>query len=270
MGDVRRFETRHGPIMGFAGDQYISRSLELYGEYSPAEARLLTQAVDPGMTVVEVGANIGALTVPLARACAPGPLYAFEPQQRVFQLLCANLALNDIGNVLAYPDACGAQPGRGAMPPLDYGASVSNLGAAAVGPADAPGQPVRIVTLDSLDLPACHLLKVDVEGHETDVLRGAAHTIRRHRPLLYVENDRPEQQQEVIDMIDALGYRMYWHVAPLFSASNFRGDPVDVFGRAGALNLFCLPAEGDHAVGNALPLDPRNWTSPLRPAGSAP
>ena len=58
-----------------------------------------------GGTVVEIGANIGAHSVALAKACFPGPLYLFEPQQRVFQILCANLALNGVTNAIAYPAA---------------------------------------------------------------------------------------------------------------------------------------------------------------------
>ena len=112
MSDLIRLETRHGPMLAFRHDAYITRSIELYGEFSGREWKLFEQLVEPGQTVVESGANIGAHTVPLARRCAPGPLYAFEPQQRVFQALCANLALNDITNVVASPDACGAEAGQ--------------------------------------------------------------------------------------------------------------------------------------------------------------
>src|SRR5262249_4932914 len=49
------------------------------------------------------------------------------------------------------------------------------------------------VTIDSLALPSCHLIKVDVEGMELDVLEGASSTLRQFRPLLYVENDQPEK-----------------------------------------------------------------------------
>ena len=58
-------------MIGLVGDRYITRSLEVYGEFSGAEWALFAQVVKPGMTVVEVGANIGAHSVPLARACFP-------------------------------------------------------------------------------------------------------------------------------------------------------------------------------------------------------
>jgi len=261
--DAKTYQTRHGPMLGFRGDQYVTRSLELYGEFSGLEGRLFEQIVKPGMWVVEVGSNIGAHAVPIARLCAPGPLYAFEPQQRVFQILCANLALNDIRNVMAFPDAVGAEPGYVMMPAVDYSAG-GNFGGVSVLPEGSQGYRTRVVTLDSFELPACHLIKVDVEGFETHVLQGARETIARHRPVLYVENDRPAHQQEVISLIDELGYRQYWHTPPLFDPANPNGNPENVFPGIVSLNLFCIPKENDSTVEGAEPIDPNNWQSPIR------
>lgn len=203
---------------------YVSRSLDLYGEFSPGERILLEQLVRPGITVVEVGANIGAHTVALARSCAPGPLYAFEPQQRVFQVLCANLALNDIGNVVALPEAVGKAEGQATLPPIDYAKPGNFDGVSVQVTAGGTNDPrVRVRTLESLELTACHLLKVNVEGFEPQVLRGARETILRCRPILYVENDRAAKQGEVIALMAELGYRPYWHTPRLFDPANFKG-----------------------------------------------
>jgi FkbM family methyltransferase len=264
-GDIKTLQTRHGPMMGLAGDRFITRSLEVYGEFSGAEWALLAQMVKPGMTVVEVGANIGAHSVPLAHACFPGPLYLFEPQQRVFQILCANLALNGVTNAIAYPDAVGEAPGMVVIPPLDYGADY-NFGGVSVQP-DAEGVRglrVRVTPLDSLGLPACHVLKIDVEGFEAQVLRGAAQTIARHRPAIYVENDRVAHQQEVITLVSDMDYRLYWHAPPLFRPDNFNGFPEDIFGRVMSLNMLCLPTEVGTVVQDMVLIDPANWTSPIR------
>lgn len=263
--DTKTLQTRFGPMMALAGDQYITGSLEAYGEFSIGEWELFDQLVRPGMTVVEVGANIGAHSVPLARKCFPGPLYLFEPQQRVFQLLCANLALNDIRNAVAYPEASSDAHGFVVVPPLDYSAR-SNFGGVSVR-ADAEGLQglrVRATPLDSLNLAACHVLKVDVEGFEPQVLRGAAETIRRCRPVLYVENDRQANQQAVISLIADLGYTAYWHLPPLFSAKNFNGNPDDIFGNIVSVNLLALPTEKGVTIPGGMPIDPDNWTSPVK------
>ena len=270
--DAKTYQTRHGPMLALRGDQYVTRSLELYGEFSGLEARLFEQIVKPGMTVVEVGANIGAHTVPLARACDPGVLYAFEPQQRVFQILCANLALNDIRNVIAFPDASGAEAGWAVIPALDYGADYNFGGVSVMRPGQpVRGLPVRITPLDSLKLPSCHVLKIDVEGFEPEVLRGARETIARCRPLLYVENDRAANQQEIISLIAGMGYRQYWHTPRLFDPGNPNGNLENVFGQIHSVNLFCIPAETDGRVNGATEIDPDNWTCPInvKPAEEA-
>lgn len=262
--DARIYSTRHGPMFGLKGDQYVTRSLELYGEFSWFEWRLFEQLVSPGQTVVEIGANIGAHTVPLARRCAPAPLYAFEPQQRVFQLLCANLALNDVRNAVALPEACGKQSGHVIVPAVDY-ASAYNFGGLPViaGETRVPGAKVRVAPIDDLDVASCRLLKIDAEGSEPDILRGGANFIGRHRPVIYVENDRQAQQQDIISLIHAMGYRQYWHTPRLFNPDNLNGVSENVFGTIASLNMLCFPAEAQGEVAGEAPIDPENWVSPV-------
>jgi FkbM family methyltransferase len=252
---TKTYETRHGPMLAFTGDQYMTPTLEKRGAYSPEEWAILDQMTLPGMTVVEAGANIGVHTIPLARKCAPGPLIAFEPQQRVFQVLCANLALNDIGNVLAYPEACGEAEGEAVIPFLDYDAA-QNFGGISLHGMETPGVKVRVVALDSLELAACGLLKIDVEGFEPQVLKGARQTIARCRPMIYTENDRPQNQGEVIGLLTEMGYTLYWHTPRLADAELFGRSIVSV-------NLFCAPTERGFTIQGAEPLDPDNWRSPL-------
>lgn len=252
---TKTYQTKHGPMLAFTGDRFMTPPLEKRGEYAPEEWAILDQVTKPRMTVVEIGANIGTHTIPLARKCAPGPLFAFEPQQRVFQVLCANLALNNIGNVLAYPDACGEAEGWAVMPQLDYDA-VWNFGGVSLQPADRPGVKVRVIALDSFDLPTLGLLKIDVEGFEPMVLRGARQTIARCRPVIYIENDRPEQQGEVIGLLAEMGYTLYWHLPRLADEGVF--DRVFL-----SVNMLCFPSETGAKVAGAQPIDPENWQSPL-------
>jgi FkbM family methyltransferase len=262
---VQTYQTRSGPMLALRTDAYIARSLELYGEYCPDEWRMLKQLIRPGMTVVEVGANMGTHSVDMARACAPGPFYAFEPQPRIFQILCANLALNDISNALAYPEACGETEGEAVVPLVDY-SQQGNFGGLSLQPAGERGVSVRVRPIDSLELTSCGLLKIDVEGFEPQVLRGARRTLERCRPVIYIENDRAAQQQEVISLVAEAGYRLYWHAPRLFDPANFNGVAENVFGRVASLNMLCLPNERATKVEGLQPIDPSNWTSPVAPA----
>ncbi len=231
---------RHGTMIYNIHDLFIGRSLDLYGEWTEGEIELFQQIIYPGNYVVEVGANIGSHTVFLARAVWPsGHVWAFEPQRLVYQLLCANLAINSVPNVDARNVVLGNAPGELLVPVLDYN-QANNFGGLELG-SYTQGEPVAVITLDSLNLPRCDLLKVDVEGMELQVIQGAADTIKRCQPLLYVENDRKDRSRDLVRTIDALGYNMFWHMPLLYQPNNFAGNPDNVFGTMGSFNMFCVP-----------------------------
>jgi FkbM family methyltransferase len=238
-------ECRSGTMIYNMNDIYIGRSLDAYGEWSKGEMDLFRQVLRPGMAVVEVGANIGPHTVFLAQAVWPGGwVMAFEPQRIVFQTLCANLALNHIINVDARQIAVGDAPGTILVPLLNF-AQENNFGGLWLG-THTVGEPVPVITLDSLNLARCDFLKIDVEGMEKQVLDGAAATLARCQPVLYVENDRPDKSADLIRTIDALGYRMFWHMAPLFQADNHAGYQENIFGDIVSANMFCIPKENQN------------------------
>ena len=238
---------RWGPMVYNKHDVYVGRSLGKYGEFSWLEQALFQRIVTRGATVVDAGANVGAHTVPLSKYVGEqGKVHAFEPQRLVFQALCANLALNQGENVHAYREALGADEGIGRVPNPDPRAS-NNFGGVSMHESDAV-EPVRRRTLDSLELPACHFIKADVEGMEAEVLRGASATIEAHRPVLYVENDREERSADLITLIAGMRYEIFWHTPPLFNPDNFARDREDIFNGVVSVNLLCLPAESKREI----------------------
>lgn len=241
-GSTHVKKCRHGFLAYLVTDQYVGRSIDRYGEYSEAEVGLFAQIVQPGATVLEVGANLGAHTVPLARMVGPrGRVFAFEPQRMVFQILCANAALNALSQVFAQQVAVGADAGSVLIPPLDAGVvqNFGSLGHTAWGKGDR----VPRITIDGMELDACQFIKIDVEGMEGAVLQGAEGTIMKYRPAMYIENDREEQSPALITRLKKLGYRMYWHTPPLYNPANFYGERENVFPTIVSINLLCLPVE---------------------------
>lgn len=227
-----------GTFLVNRNDKYVGRSLIEYGEFSEQEGDFLVNLIDPGDTVVEVGANIGGHTVRMAKKA--GWVIAFEPQRIVHQLLCANIALNSLRNVDAHWAAVGEKMGKIQVfeinpdIPDNFGGLALNLG--------YEGPEVPCYTLDSfVNVPSLKLLKVDVEGMELDVLKGAVKTIEKHQPFLYVENDRPENSKALLEFIADFGYSMFWHAPPLFQRNNFNGKEEDIFGNIHSYNLMCVP-----------------------------
>jgi FkbM family methyltransferase len=234
---------RHGMMMYNVNDAFIGRSLDLYGEWCDDEAFVLSHILSAGDVVVDVGANIGTHTVFFAqKVSAIGLVIAFEPQRLVFQTLCGNVALNGLTNVITFQAAVGATRGQLTFPPIDPSVQF-NFGAVS-GTQGGAGEIVDVVPLDELTLPRCTLLKVDVEGMEARVIEGAKDTIARCRPALFLENDTVDRSREVLEAVESIGYKAYWHIASSYSAKNFFGNAENVFGRyEPEANILCVPKE---------------------------
>lgn len=236
---------RYGQMLYLKKDIYVGRSFDLYGEFSENEVAVLSQLIRPGDTVLEAGANIGAHTVFFAKTVGPaGTVIAYEPLRFVHQILCANLALNELTNVHARHAALGDVSGQIAVPVLNY-SKYNNFGGLSIGEGNetAVNEMIASDTIDNLNLQKLRFIKADVEGMEVNVVRGAVQTIQRLRPILYLENDRREKSAELIGLILSLNYRIWWHLPFLFNPNNFLGYKENVFGNIASINLLCIPKE---------------------------
>ena len=242
--------TRYGPMLVNRNDVYIGQALMRYGEYGEIEMQFLSHWIDRPGVVVEVGANIGSHTVALARRAAAcgAALVAFEPQPFVFQNLCANLALNGLNNVRAWPLACGSEPGSVWFSVPDY-RQAGNFGGVSMhteAPAEVTSDRISVpcVRLDDMvDHQNVGLIKLDVEGFELLALQGATQILQRSRPVLYLENDRVDRSRALIEWLWAQEYQLWWHICPLFNPGNFRAVHENVYGNVASFNMVALPRE---------------------------
>jgi hypothetical protein len=92
------------------------------------------------------------------------------------------------------------------------------------------------------------LIKADVEGFEEDVLRGGSQIISRDNPILYLENDRVDKSQYLIEYAWSLGYDLYWHIVPLFRNDNNARTPYNVFGTTHSFNMLGIPKESEIVI----------------------
>ena len=255
-------QCRHGMFAFLKGDHYIGRSLQAYGEYSEGEVRVLSQVLSAGSVVVEAGANIGTLTLPLAQICGPqGRVYAYEPCRTNFHLLCTNLVLNELDNVMTFRQALGKRRGMVDVPAIGFDAE-ENYGGIQIG---SGSDTVPIGRIDDLNLDQCTLIKIDVEGSERNVLMGAAKTIAACRPCLYVEDDRPDLHSQLIKTIFNMDYRIWWHTPPLFLPNNFHGNSMNIFPKLSSFNLFCLPKDTRKTIDGMIEITSLDTPHPLTP-----
>jgi len=240
---------RNGLFLINVNDMYIGASLLLYGEWSEQEVIVMGLNLLPDSIVVDVGANIGAMTVPLARRVPKGRVIAFEPQRIVSQILSANLQLNGLVNVDVRRAVAGMS---GATSTIDVPemnpATVNNFGGLSLisntkrtasqdqirGWNTVPSTP-----LDSLHLPKIDLLKVDAQGMEAQVLEGGRLTIERDLPVLYMEYE--SKSRDLYNVVKSLGpYECYHHSPHIYDPHNFRKEKMDIFPNMRSFNIFCV------------------------------
>lgn len=237
-------ETRFGRMFTLQGDTVIGRSLRFYGEFAGDEVDSLLALARPGDHVLDLGANIGVHTLGLALTVGPhGRVTSFEPQRHCFQVLCANVVMNQLANVQCLRAAVGDTPGLCRVPVLDP-ASKHNAGATEVtlDNADGPSDQVPLMTVDSLGLTRCDLVKIDTEGFEDRVVQGARATIAAHRPVLYIEVHDRQKLQRVGGFLKGQGYGLTLHHTAFFRAQNPNGETAQLFSpKAGGSALIALP-----------------------------
>ncbi|MFN2316955.1 MAG: FkbM family methyltransferase [Gemmatimonadales bacterium] len=244
---VEVLHCRYGRMLALTNDKYIGAALRDYGEYSESEVMLWRQILKPDAIVVDAGANCGAHTVALASLVPQGVVVAFEPLRAFYHILCGNLALNGLTNVIAHHAALGAEPGGINVPALDLTLDENYGGFALPEHQGAPGNRVPLLRLDDV-LPRVDMIKADVEGMEGDVLRGAERLIRECAPVLYLEANPGPTQQPLIDQLDGMGYMAWWHHAPHFHPANYRGLSEDHYPGIVSWNLLALPASAEHQL----------------------
>jgi FkbM family methyltransferase len=235
-------QCRHGLFAYNLNDQYIGRSLDAYGEWAELEVALLFQILKPGDVVLDVGANIGTHTVAFAqKVTQAGVVLAFEPQRLTYQLLCANVALNALTNVVCHNVVVSDGQESALIPTLDP-TIATNFGSLKSDGHDR-GERVRAVRIDDLQLARCSLMKIDVEGAETRVLAGARTTLAACRPVLYVEHNSEDGSSGVLEMLHEVGYSCWWHVPSSFNQANYFGSTELIFAPYYEGNVLCFPTE---------------------------
>jgi FkbM family methyltransferase len=240
----------------------LSAQIYIAGCIDPNEFALLDRILAPGMTFVDAGAGEGAYTVfAAARVGAGGCVWAFEPGPREIGRLRANLELNGLP-ARVFPFALADTRGTARLTVAAAGRSGCNtLGAIANPAIQVEGSvEVELRTLNEVvaEAPPARLdvLRVDVEGAELRLLRGARATLRRYRPavLLAVSDVAMRGHGGSAGPLAALlaeeRYRVY-------AFDRAGGLPVPVESGALSGSLLALPEE------RPLPLEAA-WPVPLQ------
>lgn len=234
---------RHGAFIIESGDGcMVSRTLGMVGQWLESGLSLALGTLRPGDKVVEVGAHLGAMTIPLAKAVGPeGRVYAFEAQPDFARRLEMNLQINGLTQV----EVCGLLAGDGdtwALAPFSaplpgveriWGQLRRTEGATPSTPLDR--------LLGGLD--ACRLVKISAPGMADRVLEGMLGLVLRTRPLMLIEISSDAEFLALRTRLQGLGYYLHWQCSELFPADNaFQTRLQEEVPPLAVLHLLAVPA----------------------------
>jgi FkbM family methyltransferase len=165
----------------------IHTDLFMHGYREPEATKVMQEILTKDMTVLDIGANIGYYALMEAKRCKR--VIALEPDMDNFRNLSKNIGINGYTNIQPYLMAAGDKDGT-----LEFALSkVPNWHRVAVGgEKDVVIVPVSKVDtfLENVGSPKIDLLRMDVEGYEYNILEGARETIKRDRPMMFIEIHR--------------------------------------------------------------------------------
>lgn len=180
--------------------------------FEPDQTEIIRASLPQGGVFIDVGANIGYFSIVAAKCVGPtGLVYAFEPVEDIYRVLCRNVRLNELHNVRPENLACFSSPGVMAME------RTQDSGKSHLSDADSQNaRPVRVTTVDEYIAHAgvgrIDFIKIDAEGSDFEVLQGARRTVERFRPAIMLEVDHLSRfggsHADVAAFCDAYAYTL--------------------------------------------------------------
>ena len=232
-------ESIYGNMIFPKNDVVVGKSLPLYGEWAEGENIVMSQFLTIGDNVIDIGANIGTTSISLSRSVGEsGKVFSFEPQQLMAQCLSANVLINNRRNIEVFTLAVSSKSGWVYLDSDELGAK-GRYGSVGVGD---NGHRVKAINLNEFEIKDCAFIKIDVEGHEWEVIQGADSFLKLHKPVVYFEAKKElAGTREVIKWFMNNGWDCYWHFAFWFRKNNWKQQQKNIFDGTGDMNIIAVP-----------------------------
>ena len=241
---------KHGLFLVHTTDEWVGRLLTLTGQYCEQELAMLSCLDIRNSKVIEIGAYIGALSVPLAKYLDGNnsELICYEPQLQIAQILIANFALNALNNFEVRALAVGDRGGVAYTKKQKY-EELGSFHRAIFSDIhtildDALlAAPMVCLDEDFYGVEECiSLIKIDADGMELQILQGASVLIRSAEPYLYFRNVSPENWSAVLRHVSNLGYQLFLDLPYIASQKNYFEYKISAEAeRMVAVNVLAIP-----------------------------
>jgi len=232
----------HQNFAYWKNDEVIGKNLREYGEYQQKEIDLLIgllNSVNSKQKVVwDIGANIGVHTSAFSKHSTFVCSWEANPQN--FKLLRMNTQGKLAPNVKVHNVAI-SNGKKDTIQIQDFDQSKSsNKGELSI--VEKGGVEISARSIDSymMNYPLPSLIKIDVEGHELEVLQGALVMLKTVKPILYFETADKGSYAEHIKFLKDLDYRMWWFACPNFNKNNYNKNDNNIWGRSVICSILAM------------------------------
>ena len=254
------------------------------------EARLLDKN-EKNIVVLDIGANLGVWSIPLANSIGKlGRVYSFEPQRDMISYLHSNILANNLQNIFPFHAAISNTSGFIILnqnishtndSPLNYGGfTINNLDSTSYNDQLSTYyvQTFRLDDLYNNHIFECpDLIKIDVEMHELNVFIGSIHMLQECKPILLFEANCKELMHSILSLLNNVGYTMAWikypeididmkwivgdyYISPI--SYGFFNDEINSEWFVSAINVIAVPKSKkqliDNNIDGLIPIDFEN------------
>jgi FkbM family methyltransferase len=206
-------------------NSHIDRQVICNGLFASSVLKTVISHTLPETCIIDIGANVGTISIALSLLFPSSDIHAFEPNPYAQKRLRQNLLLNNINNLKIHQQALGSSHEY-----LDFhhyddvsgDIGLSSFIESKRLPSKAHVKSVEIKTLDSFEkefLKPVSVIKIDVQGFETEVIKGSHNLIHRHRPVIILEHednnlaskaDAERSKQELKALFSAHQYEVFY------------------------------------------------------------
>jgi FkbM family methyltransferase len=222
----------------------ISKNVDhfYYWGYPDISHHAIINDIQSSGVIIDVGANIGSMSLLYAKLNPSALIYAFEPHPDLFKIAQHNLSLNPFKNIHLFNKGLGNK--QGVLKLYEVNEHNPGMNRIVADELDAPFREIEIIQLDAFimeqQITSVDLIKIDVEGFEYAVLEGAMQTLKKHTPTLILELDdtnlkaNKSSAQQVVDLLASLGYNQFYDLDtqyPITPESDFKNCHLDLIAK---------------------------------------
>jgi FkbM family methyltransferase len=242
-GEEFVFETYFSDVKVKINTIYPIEKSMLMGEYDHITSLVLRRFLNEASIAIDIGANVGAITLQMAKIAGAGKVIAIEPGPPIYGRLIENLNLNPVLQKIVTVLQIGVsdQPGK-----LLWREDQNNRGNASL--LGTAGVEVDVLTLDSIikNEKISHLdfIKIDVEGMEYEVIKGGLASIKLYRPVIYYETLEPFRESRGFDLYASI-FNMLCDIGYKHFYTSDSGEFIEIksMERLSAPDILAIPAE---------------------------